>query len=280
MNYIAIKIQVLPNLDYVTDVLSSLLGDIGYESFEAEEQGIKAYVQESAFDEAKLESVINVFPYEATFSYAIESIEDQNWNQEWEKHYFQPIVISDKCVIHSTYHTNIPKAEFDILIDPKMAFGTGHHETTFLMVSYLLEEDVRGKSLLDMGCGTAVLAILASMKGANPVVGIDIDEWAYNNALENISLNHVDEIEIKLGGAEVIDTSKNFDVVMANINRNILLDDMHVYIACMKSGSLLFMSGFYEEDIPLIRKEAEKYGVTYISFTKKNQWVAVRFEMK
>ncbi|MDD4636462.1 MAG: 50S ribosomal protein L11 methyltransferase, partial [Bacteroidales bacterium] len=241
MNYIEVKIQVLPNLDYVTDVLSSLLGDIGYESFETVEKGIIAYVQESAFDEVKLKSVFDSFPYEATFDYAIESIEDQNWNQEWEKHYFQPIVISDKCVIHSTHHTNVPKAEFDILIDPKMAFGTGHHETTFLMVSYLLEEDVRGKSLLDMGCGTAVLAILASMKGASPVLGIDIDEWAYNNALENISLNHVEEIEIKLGGAEVIDPSNKFDVVMANINRNILLNDMHAYIACMKRGSLLFM---------------------------------------
>ena len=280
MNYIAVTIQAFPNVDYVMDVLSSLLGGIGYESFETDEEGMKAYIQESDYDAVKLKSVFDTFPYEATFSYSIDSIEDQNWNQEWEKHYFQPIVISDKCVIHSTHHTNVPEAEFDILIDPKMAFGTGHHETTFLMVSYLLEEDVRGKSLLDMGCGTAVLAILASMKGANPVLGIDIDEWAYNNALENSRLNHVEEIEIRLGGAEVIDPSKKFDVVMANINRNILLHDMHAYIACMKRGSLLFMSGFYEEDIPLIRLEAEKLGVTYISFTKKNQWVGVRFEMK
>jgi len=280
MNYIAVTIQAFPNVDYVMDVLSSLLGEIGYESFETDEEGMKAYVQESNYDAVKLKSVFDSFPYEATFTYLIESIEDKNWNQEWEKHYFQPIVISDKCVIHSTHHTNVPEAEFDILIDPKMAFGTGHHETTFLMVSYLLDEDVRGKSLLDMGCGTAVLAILASMKGANPVMGIDIDEWAYNNALENVCLNDVEEIEIRLGGADVIDPSKKFDIVMANINRNILLNDMHAYIACMKRGSVLFMSGFYEEEIQMIRLEAEKLGVTYISFTKKNQWVGVRFEMK
>jgi len=280
MNYSAVTIQAFPNVDYVMDVLSSLLGEIGFESFETDENGMKAYIQESQYDDAKLKLVFDSFPYEATFSHTVESIKGQNWNEEWEKHYFQPIVISDRCVIHSTHHTNVPKVEFDILIDPKMAFGTGHHETTFLMVSYLLEEDVRGKSLLDIGCGTAVLAILASMKGAKPVMGIDIDEWAYANALENICLNHVGEIEIKLGGADVIDPTKKFDIVMANINRNILLNDMHAYIACMENGSVLFMSGFYEEDIPMIRLEAEKQGVTYISFTKKNQWVGVRFEMK
>ncbi len=280
MNYIAVSIHTSPNVDYITDVLCSLLGEIGFESFEPYELGIKAYIQESEYEEVKLKSVFDSFPLEASFNYSAKQIEDQNWNEEWEQHYFQPIVISDKCVIHSTHHTNVPKVEFDILIDPKMAFGSGSHETTFLMVSYLLEEDVRGKSLLDMGCGTAVLAILASMKGAKPVMGIDIDEWAYNNALENICLNHVEEIDIKLGGAELIDPSKKFDIVMANINRNILLNDMHAYIACMKKGSVLFMSGFYEEDIPLIRLEAEKQDVTYIGFTKKNQWVAVRFEMK
>ena len=157
-----------------------------------------------------------------------------------------------------------------------MAFGTGNHETTFLMISEMLKLDLGGKDLLDMGCGTAVLAILAKMKKASKVVGIDIDEWAYNNAQENIHLNHTDDIQLALGGAEQIPTFGTFDVVFANINRNILLNDMRHYARNMKPGALLFMSGFYTQDIPFIKAECERNGLNFLSYTEKNNWVAVK----
>lgn len=157
-----------------------------------------------------------------------------------------------------------------------MAFGTGNHETTYLMITEMLKLDLEGKDLLDMGCGTAVLAILAKMRKAGKVVGIDIDEWAYNNALENISLNHTEDIQIALGGAEQIPAFGQFDIVFANINRNILLNDIKHYTGCMKPGAFLFMSGFYTEDIPAIQAECERNGLTFLSYTERNNWVAVK----
>jgi ribosomal protein L11 methyltransferase len=213
---------------------------------------------------------------ETAIEFATEVVPVQNWNEEWEKNYFQPIILGNECVIRSSFHTGTPEVKYEILIDPKMSFGTGHHETTSLMLNELLKVDVAGKSFLDMGCGTAVLAILARMKGAMPVTAIDIDEWAYTNSLENISLNSVSEIKVLLGGAELLG-SETFDIIQANINRNILLNDIQHYAKCMHVGSSLYMSGFYLEDIPVIREEAEQNGLTYVSFTEKNRWVAVHF---
>ena len=187
---------------------------------------------------------------------------------------FQAYCRGDECVIHSTFHTDIPQARYDVLIDPKMAFGTGHHETTTLMLQAILASDLTGRSVLDMGCGTAVLGILARMKGAASVVAVDIDEFAVENAIENIRLNHVSGVEVRLGGIEAL-KQESFDFIFANINRNILLADMHAYVACMKRGSRIFMSGFYVEDIPFIRAEAEHLGLRFVGYAEKNRWVAV-----
>lgn len=276
LDYSEISIQCRSEIN---EMLIAELYNQGYEGFWESDTGLKAYISSYRFDLQILQNIINkhIFAGEQ-ITFRLENIPPQNWNEEWEKNYFQPIVIGTDCVIHSSFHTNIPKAEFDILIDPKMAFGTGHHETTSLMLEALLKLEVSGKSFLDMGCGTAVLAILASMKGAVNVLGIDIDEWAVNNALENIQLNNSPAIEILAGGAELLEHTASFDIIFANINRNILLADMSAYVTKMTRGSLLFMSGFYQEDLPIIRSTAESLGLTFIDFQSKNNWVAARFE--
>lgn len=197
--------------------------------------------------------------------------------QSGKKNYFQPIVLGNECVIHSTFHKDVPKARYDILIDPKMAFGTGYHQTTCHMLRAILASEMNGKRVLDMGCGTALLAILARKCGATDVVAIDIDEFAFENAKENIVLNGTPDIEVRLGGAEAIKESDSFDFVIANINRNILLMDMCNYVHCMHSGSQLFISGFYTEDMDVLKEEASRHGLKYNGYAEDNRWAMMRF---
>lgn len=278
MNYNEVLFKVDPFSETNTDVLAAMLGEIGYESFVVENDRMKAYVADKLYDEEVLKQTLAEFPLEAEISYEVNVIEQKNWNEEWEKNYFKPIIIGNDCVIHSTFHTDIPEAKYDILIDPKMAFGTGHHETTSQMLTEILNFDFTGKSVLDMGCGTAVLAILAAKKGASPVRAIDIDDWVCDNANENIRLNDTADIEVQCGDASLLEDGRTYDVIFANINRNILLNDLHVYAKCMHPGSVLFMSGFYVEDIPAIQEEAEKQGLSFDHHREKNRWVAVQFK--
>ena len=275
MNYFEINFSILPFEEYISDVLASELGEIGFDSFVSTAVGLDAYALETAFDEVKLKDLLDNFPFEASIEYKVTKIESKNWNEEWEKHYFEPIVIGNECVIHSSFHKNVPIAKYDIVIDPKMAFGTGHHETTSLVIGRLLQMELKDKSLLDMGCGTAVLAILASMRGAKDIVAIDIDTWCTENSIENLQMNHIEGVEVLLGGAELL-AGKHFDIILANINRNILLADMEQYADCLYSGGELYMSGFYVQDIPLIEAEANRNGLTLIDYHEKNNWVAVK----
>lgn len=276
MDYLEFLFFLSIENSFAADLLAAELAEIGFESFLEDEQGLKAYIPADKKDEKLLKEKLATFSFVPGITYSETFVKGQNWNEEWEKNYFQPIVIGGDCVIHSTFHKNVPDAKYDIVIDPKMSFGTGHHETTSLMIEAILTADLEGRSLLDMGCGTAVLAILAAKRGAAPVLAIDIEDWAYYNSLENIAMNNEAQIEVQRGGAELLE-GKSFDVILANINRNILLEDMHKYIACMKPGSELYMSGFYKEDIPVIDEEATKYGLKQISFNEKKRWVAVRY---
>lgn len=281
MNYYELKFTYQSPIEttIISDVLAAELGEIGFESFTESEDGLLAYISDSLYNVKELQEKLNNFPLENVGIHFTEQlVESKDWNEEWEKNYFKPIRIGTDCIIRASFHEPEPGFTYNIIIDPKMAFGTGNHETTYLMIGEMLKLDLEGKDLLDMGCGTAVLAILAKMKKAGKVVGIDIDEWAYNNALENIRLNNTDDIEIALGGAEQIPAFGAFDIVFANINRNILLCDIKHYANCMKQGSLLFMSGFYTEDIPAIKAECELNGLNFISYTERNNWVAVRVE--
>lgn len=280
MKYLEFTFRTIPCTETANDVLSAVLGEAGFESFIEQTDGIAAYIQKQLFNEDSLQTALAEFPMPGTqVEYSYQEAEDKDWNEEWEKNFFQPIIIDDRCVIHSTFHRDIPKAEYDIVITPQMAFGTGHHETTSLIIGELLNGNLQGKSLLDMGCGTSILAILARMRGAAPCTAIDIDEWCVRNSLENIELNHVDDITVFQGDASSLADKGPFDVIIANINRNILLNDMKHYVSRMHSGSELYMSGFYVDDIPVIQAEAERNGLSFVHQQEKNRWAAVKFKV-
>ena len=277
MQYIEYTLRPTPFSETATDLISALLGEVGFESFVTEEEQLKAYVQASLHDAEAVAAILTDFPMpEVTIDYHYAEAEDRDWNEEWEKNFFQPIVIGERCCIHSTFHHDTPQVEYDIIINPQMAFGTGHHETTGLIISELLDSDLTGRSLLDMGCGTAILAILARMRGAQPCTAIDIDDWCVRNSEENIALNGVDQISVYHGDASILRDKGPFDYVIANINRNILLADMTHYVARMNPGATLLISGFYVEDIDVLRAEAERLGLIWQHHRENNRWAAIR----
>lgn len=259
-----------------SEILTALLADVGFESFSENGDGtLSAFIQSKDYSSqlaAKLASD-QFSGYLASFS--VKTIADQNWNALWESQY-EPVIIDGKCSVRAPFHAKPAGAEYDIVIMPKMSFGTAHHETTKLMIQYLLEMDVSGKTLLDMGSGTAVLAILSGMKGAKEVTAIDNDEWAFNNALENIQLNNVPEIKVLLGDSALLPGLK-FDVILANINRNILLNDIPGYRGSLNNGGKLVMSGFYREDLPLIELKSGEWGLKLVSVRSDNNWTAACF---
>ena len=278
MKYLEFIFRTTPCTETVNDVLSAVLADAGFESFVERPDGIAAYIQADLYKEENLRQAIADYPLPGTdITYSYTEAEDKDWNEEWEKNFFQPIVIGDRCVIHSTFHQDVPQAEYDIVINPQMAFGTGHHETTSLIIGELLDTDLQGKRVLDMGCGTSILAILARMRGASSCTAIDIDDWCVRNSLENIALNHLDGIHVYQGDASSLTDKGPFDVVIANINRNILLADMRHYVARMSQGAMLLISGFYTEDIPTLRSEAERLGLHYTEKREKNHWATLAF---
>lgn len=277
MQYTRVNFRCNPNTETVKDILSALLAEIGYDAFAEAGPVWEAYIPTARFSTNEIETVLTAFPVEASITYTTDKMEDKDWNEEWEKNYFQPIVIKNQVYIHSSFHLPTEEYRYRIVIDPKMSFGTGHHETTGLMLQELLEMDLTGKSVLDMGCGTAVLAILASMKGAKNVTAIDIDEWAYRNALENVQLNNVRDVRVEHGGAEKLEGERTYDVILANINRNILLRDIPRYKAVLNKGGTLVISGFYPADIPSLRGKASEEGLIFRHASEKGEWVAVSF---
>lgn len=271
MKYIQLSLKLNPCNENVTDILSYQLGEIGFDSFITTGQGVDAYIPELNFSEKKLEDLMQHLLIDAEVDYEFNVLEDKDWNKEWEKNYFTPLIISDKCLVRSSFHEVERQFTYEIIIDPKMAFGTGHHQTTLLMLQEILQLDLKDKSVLDMGCGTAVLAILASKMGASPIVAIDIDEWAYENAKENTALNDITNVEVKLGDATVIGDDK-FNFIFANINRNILLQDISTYAKTLEKRGVLMMSGFYLEDVPIIKLECEKNDLLFQKIEQKDNW--------
>ena len=274
-DYIELRIDSTPSSEEINDLVAAFLADIGYESFVPDDKGLTAFVKSDIFDNEQVSEILNSFPIETSFSCSHRLIEGQDWNEEWEKNYFKPIVIGDRCVVHSTFHTDVPAAEYAIIIDPKMAFGTGHHSTTNLMVSYLLDMDLNGFRIIDVGTGTAILAILAAKRGAADVVGIEIDPGAWENAVENVKLNNV-VAEMLCGDASRLGSLEPADMVIANINRNIITSDIDKYSKALKQGGTMLLSGFYSEDVEIIRNSAEPYNLRVEEIREDNNWVAVK----
>ena len=294
MKYFEVFFTVTPCTETACDVVSALAGEAGFETFVPADRGVTGYVQQSLFDEEALRSALDDFPMPGTtVCWTVAEAEDKDWNEEWEKHYFEPIVIAaDQMVpderpadgraavcIHSTFHRDFPQAVYDIVINPQMAFGTGHHQTTRLVMGFLLRINIKGKALLDMGCGTGILAILATLRGACPVTAIDIDDWCVSNTLDNCNLNGV-TLRALQGTAPTLAAEGPFDVVVANINRNILLADMGAYVARLRHGGRIVFSGFYLEDLALIRAEAERLGLQQEDYRTEDNWCAALFIKK
>jgi len=269
MDYIEFTAEITP-LEIGRDILIAQLGEIGFESFVENENGVQAYIQKDKYKEFLIGEMSIISNSDFKISSTTKIIEDENWNAEWEKN-FELINVENQCVIRAPFHQKLDGVDYDIVIDPKMSFGTGHHETTYLMIKRLLALDLAAKKVLDMGCGTGVLAILAKMKNAATIEAIDIDEWAYNNALENIGNNNCEGIVVKLGGAEKIES--NFDVLIANINRNILLNDMSKYVDAMLSGGSLLLSGFFSSDIEMLLASTSNLGLELVFTESKNDWI-------
>ena len=264
--------------DYVSDLLADTLSAYGFDSFLPADDGLFAYCPAPGPDEKEMSSVLSDFDFAKGLTFTSKFMADKNWNETWELESNTPQVFCDMCVVHTPAYKDVPKLKYDILIDPKLSFGSGHHQTTTLMIERILQTDFSGKSVCDMGCGTAVLAILAHKMGAADVCAVDIDKWAFENAKTNIALNSAENIDLRLGGSEQVDTDR-FDYFFANINRNILLDGMADYSRGMKRGAVIYFSGFYEQDIPVVQSCAGKYGLTPLGGFKKNgQWVMI--EMK
>jgi ribosomal protein L11 methyltransferase len=265
--------------DLINDILAAELAGIGFESFTQHETGMLAYIPANLYHADAMETCLQNFPLAGVhIHHSHRFIEDRNWNEVWEQNYFQPVRIEDKCLLRAPFHPAESGFAYEIIINPKMTFGTGSHETTYLMIKEILDLTLEGKDVLDMGCGTAVLAILAAKKNAGRVVAIDIDDWAYRNAIENCELNHTPYIQVVQGNAAEIAPTGAFDYIFANINRNILLNDICYYASALKHNGALFMSGFYKEDIPAIESACRQKQLDIVSVSERNNWVAVRVE--
>lgn len=277
MTYLELIFSFESAEDFQRDLLVHALSEIGFDTFEDTETGFKAYIPEPDFNQSNLDELNADFAQSFSYTYTLNTIPQQNWNVVWESN-FEPIQVAGRCHIRATFHEPNPKFEHEIVIDPKMAFGTGHHHTTALMMEFMLEEDFRGKEVLDMGCGTGILAILASKLGASQVMAIDYDEICYESTLENAELNKINNITALQGSKEVIPNQK-FDIIMANINRNILIDQLPVYAQVSKPETLLFLSGFYEEpDLNILKNSAKTVHFEYLKHKTLNNWVAVQFK--
>ena len=268
------KVEPLHSRSVGIEILIAELGYAGFESFVETEEGVTAYIQKEEWQSSILDDIqiLNSNEFEITFTF--EDIEQTNWNAEWEKN-FNPIVVDDVCTVRAPFHEK-PNTTYDLVIEPKMSFGTGHHETTHMMIQHILKNDFKNKSVLDMGCGTGVLAILAEKRGAKPIDAIDIDNWCYVNSIENVERNNCNHISVYEGDASLL-KGKKYDIIIANINRNILLKDMQTYASCLNKNGVLFLSGFYNNDIPILEAECNKHMLKLDEKLERNNWVSLKF---
>ncbi|MBO3270321.1 50S ribosomal protein L11 methyltransferase [Hymenobacter defluvii] len=273
MDFVEVRVQAPREL---ADILVAELSQVGFDTFEDNDEGFCAYTTEDVFNPDDVAEIMSRYQGTDVIEYDHRIITRQNWNAEWEKN-FQPLIIADKVSVRAPFHPKPEGVEYDIVIMPRMSFGTGHHETTALMIENQLTVDHQGKRVLDMGCGTGILAIMAGMLGALEILAVDVEPWTVENARDNVQDNGFPEAECRLGGVEMLEGEAPFDIILANINRNVLLEDMHAYAALLPAGCPIIFSGFYEEDLSKIQEEAKKHGLAYQSNRKKNNWVSAIF---
>ncbi len=272
--YLEYSFTVKP-LSLGNEILIAELAYVGFESFLEDYQGLKAYIQKKEWNKNILEEIQILDSNKFQITYSKKEIEQVNWNAAWEKK-FHPIEVDQKCIVRAPFHSKA-NVDYEIVIEPKMSFGTGHHETTYMMLQYMLETDFQEKTVLDMGCGTAVLAILAEFRGASKIDAIDIDSWCYKNSLENIERNNCKNIKTFLGDVSLLE-NKKYQIIIANINRNILLKDMESYCFSLENEGQLFLSGFYNEDLNLIIATCTKFNLTFVDKIERNNWIAAKFK--
>ncbi len=272
--YIAYEFLVTPQ-NPATEILIAELGHVGFESFVENDTGVTAYIQKQEWNSNILDDLYILGSAEFNIKFSYHEVIQTNWNKEWEKN-FNPIQVDGQVSVRAPFHEN-PSLKFDIVIEPKMSFGTGHHETTHMMIQHLLALDLENKKVLDMGCGTGILAIFAEMKGAQPTDAIDIDSWCYQNSIENVQRNGCKHITVLEGDSSLL-KGKKYDVIIANINRNILLSDMKIYTDCLHQEGILLLSGFYKDDIAIIESEVVKHGLVFDKMIQRNRWVALKYK--
>lgn len=273
MDYTELRVQAPREL---ADMLVAELGEVGFDTFEDNDEGFCAYIEEGAFNPDAVAEIMSRYEGIGELSYSDRVITRQNWNAEWEKN-FQPLIIAGRVSVRAPFHPKPAGVDYDLEIMPRMSFGTGHHETTALMIENQLDIDHHGKRVLDMGCGTGILAIMAELLGARQALAVDVEPWTVENARDNAAENHCCTIECRLGGVEVLAGEAPFDLILANINRNVLLEDMHAYAALLPSGNPILFSGFYEEDLAKITAEAARHGLKYERHRELRNWISAIF---
>lgn len=283
-DYYRVSFVISPaNVD-ACDLLAAFLADAGYESFEQDEAHpgatMTAYVAAPLYDSEATDAAVAELPFDVEVKYSSEFVPGQDWNSEWERHYFKPIIVGGKVAVHSSFHTDVPEAQYDIVIDPRMAFGTGHHATTTLMMQFILGHEMAGKRVVDMGTGTGILAILCSMCGASGVLAIEIDPAAAENAVDNVALNlkgKADGVTVVLGDATKLPADFDADYLLANINRNIITGDIDRYAAALRPGAMMAVSGFYVADRPVVKAAAEAAGLEFVEAHELDNWSSMVF---
>jgi len=274
MNYTQISFKLNPDNQENREILVAMLSDLAFESFDESEELVMGYIPGEMANLEEIKEITSLLPF--SVQTADEIIPDKNWNEVWEKNYFKPLLIGNRCLVRAPFHTEYEPAEFELVIEPKMAFGTGNHETTTLVAEQILNMDLAGKAVLDMGCGTGILGMLASLKGAKNVTAIDIDTWSFESTVENARLNNILNLEAKLGDASLLG-SETFEIIFANIHKNVIINDLPVYESVLQSGGKIYLSGFYTHDMPEVKAKAESLGLIETGFQEKNNWVVYAF---
>jgi ribosomal protein L11 methyltransferase len=272
------RLQVVCDSEF-SDILMAEIAEAGFDTFMETDKGFEAYTEEKKFDPNLLDSILEKYQHVSPLVFFRDEVQKQNWNEEWEKN-VEPIFVEDQCLVRAEFHKIEKKYPYEIIITPKMSFGTGHHQTTYLMLKNQMKINHQNKTVMDAGCGTAILSIMASKLGAKKIEAFDIDEWSVINGKENAEINHCDNITIQQGKITDLKFENNFELVLANINRNILLEEMKNYSKALLSGGHLLLSGFYEKDIPDLKDEAQRFGLTELNRDNRETWACLLLQKK